>query len=83
MASFDFFGRSAFPALSLSSEEDKESETSIDGKVPEAGEVAETPPQLRTINPAEIHKRAAAAMATSPLLSFDVSGCLILIMRYS
>ena len=34
-------------------------------------------PQLRTINPDAMHKRAAAATATSPLLSFDVSGCFI------
>lgn len=35
------------------------------------------PPQLRTMNPDDMHKRAAAATATSPLLSFDVSGCFI------
>ncbi|MDE6548834.1 MAG: hypothetical protein K2L22_07540 [Muribaculaceae bacterium] len=36
--------------------------------------LGESNPQLRATNPIPIHKRAAAATAVSPLLSFDVSG---------
>ncbi len=48
-------------------------------RLPATSVGATSPPgrQLLTMTPAPIHKRAAAATAASPLLSFDVSGCFI------
>lgn len=45
----------------------------------EAGELREE--QLRKMNPEATHKRAAAATASSPLLSLDVNGCFIRVVR--
>ena len=48
-----------------------------DGSEVPASVPAERQEQLRKMNPEEMHKRAAAATANSPLRSFDVRGCFI------